>query len=278
MPSSSRIKRVGERFGAGRGWLWLAFAVARGLRGFVYADRLTEQKRLMNLYVGTSGFSYPKWKGLFYPENLPTQQMLPFYGQRFRSVEINSTFYLMPTATLLERWSKAVGGDFEFVLKAPKQITHLQGFQDAGDLASRFLEVAGVLKEHQGPALFQWPPTFKKDMPGLRAFLTRLPSQHRVAFEFRHPSWFDAEALGLLRDHNAALCVADAEGRLRVPVVATADWGYLRLRRPDYSDAELKSWVKWIQEQGWRRAFVFFKHEDEGKGPRFAQRFLELAA
>jgi uncharacterized protein YecE (DUF72 family) len=232
---------------------------------------------MMDLYVGTSGYSYKEWKGTFYPKNLPAKDMLRFYGERFRTVEINSTFHGLPKASVLEGWAEAVPADFQFVLKAPKQITHRQGLKDAGDLVSHFLAVAGALTEHQGPLLFQLPPTAKKDVPGLRAFLALLPSQGRATFEFRHPSWFDDEVFGLLRDHRAALCVAEAEGNLEVPWVATTDWGYLRLRRPDYGDAELKAWVTRIQAQSWQDAFVFFKHEDEGKGPRMAKRFLELA-
>jgi uncharacterized protein YecE (DUF72 family) len=232
----------------------------------------------MDLYVGTSGYSYKEWKGTFYPKNLPAQQMLRFYGERFRAVEINSTFYGLPKASVLAGWADAVPADFQFVLKAPRQITHLQGLKDAGDLVSQLLAVAGALTEHQGPLLFQLPPQAKKDVPRLRAFLALLPLQHRAVFEFRHPSWFDDEVLGVLRDHRAALCVADAENDLEVPCVATADWGYLRWRRPDYGDAELQAWVKRVQEQCWRTAFVFFKHEEEGKGPRLAKRFLELAA
>jgi uncharacterized protein YecE (DUF72 family) len=232
----------------------------------------------MNLYAGTSGFSYNEWKGKLYPKDLPARQMLPFYSERFRTVEINSTFNGTPKTSVVERWAKAVRGDFKFALKAPKEITHVKRLKDAGDLVAKLLEAAGALSEHQGPVLFQLPPTSKKDMPRLRAFLAQLPSQRCAAFEFRHPSWFDDEVLGLLRDHRAALCVADAEGDLEVPFVATADWGYLRLRQPDYSDVELKAWVKRVQEQDWRSAFVFFKHEDEGKGPQLAQRFMELAA
>jgi uncharacterized protein YecE (DUF72 family) len=232
----------------------------------------------MDLYVGTSGYSYKKWKGTFYPKNLPVQQMLRFYGERFRTVEINSTFYGLPSASVLEGWADAVPADFKFVLKAPKKITHLRGLKDAGDLVLHLLEVAGALTEHRGPLLFQLPPTSKKDVPRLRAFLTLLPLQHRAAFEFRHPSWFDDGVFGLLRDHRAALCVADTEGNLEVPFVATTEWGYLRLRRPAYGDAELRAWVKRVQEQGWRDAFVFFKHEDEGKGLQMAKRFMELAA
>jgi uncharacterized protein YecE (DUF72 family) len=229
----------------------------------------------MNFYVGTSGYSYKEWKGTFYPTNLPAKQMLRFYGERFRAVEINNTFYRMPKASVLQAWAGAVPADFKFVLKASQQITHRRRLQDAGDAVSQLLEVAGVLKKRLGPLLFQLPPNMKKDVARLRTFLALLPSRRRVAFEFRHPSWFDEEVFGLLRHHRAALCIAEAEGDLEVPFVATADWGYLRLRRPDYSDAELKRWVKRVRKQNWRDAFVFFKHEDEGKGPRMAKRFLE---
>jgi uncharacterized protein YecE (DUF72 family) len=232
----------------------------------------------MDLCVGTSGYSYKEWKGKFYPKDLPARQMLPFYGACFRAVEINSTFHGTPKAAVVEGWAEAVGGDFKFALKAPKQITHLKRLENAGDLVADLLEAAAALSEHQGPVLFQLPPTWKKDMSRLRAFLAQLPSRRCAAFEFRHPSWFDDEVLGLLGDHRAALCVADAEGDLKVPLVATADWGYLRLRRDDYSDTELETWVKWVQKQNWRSAFVFFKHEEQGKGPRMAQRLMELAA
>ena len=236
------------------------------------------RERQVDLYVGTSGYSYKEWKGTFYPKDLPAQKMLRFYGERFRTVEINSTFYGLPKASVVEGWADAVPADFMFVLKVPKQITHVRQLKDAGDLVSHLLEVVEALKEHRGPLLFQLPPTSKKDVPRLHAFLALLPLQHRAAFEFRHPSWFDDEVFGLLRDHRAALCVADAENNLEVPFVATTDWGYLRLRRPDYGAADLKAWVKRVQEQGWRDAFVFFKHEDEGKGPQLAKQFLELVA
>ncbi|MDR3621698.1 MAG: DUF72 domain-containing protein [Paludisphaera borealis] len=232
----------------------------------------------MGLYVGTSGYSYKEWKGTFYPKDLPARQMLRFYAERFRTVEINSTFYVMPKVPILEGWAQAVPADFKFVLKAPKQITHVRKLKDVGELVSQLLEVSGALTERRGPLLFQLPPTSKKDVTLLRTFLALLPSPLRAAFEFRHPSWFDDEVFGLLRDHRAALCVADAEGNFEVPFVATTDWGYLRLRRPDYGDAELKEWAKRVLEQGWEDAFVFFKHEDEGKGPRMAERYMELSA
>ena len=232
----------------------------------------------MGLYVGTSGYSYKPWKGTFYPKDLPDRQMLHFYGERFPSVEINSTFYSMPKVSALQGWAGAVPADFQFVLKAPREITHVRKLNDAGELVSHLLEVAEALTKHRGPLLFQLPPTSKKDVTRLRGFLELLPLSLRAAFEFRHPSWFDDEVFGLLRDHRAALCFADADGELEVPFVATTDWGYLRLRRSDYGEAELKDWVNRVQEQDWGDAFVFFKHEDEGKGPRMAKRYRELAA
>jgi len=232
----------------------------------------------MNLYVGTSGYSYKEWKGTFYPEDLPDKQMLHFYGERFRSVEINNTFYRMPKASVLEAWAGEVPADFKFVLKASQRITHMQRLKDAGDSVSYLLDVAGVLKERLGPLLFQLPPNLKKDAPRLREFLALLPPDRRLAFEFRHQSWFDEDVFGLLRDHRAVLCIAEAENDLEIPFVSTADWGYLRLRRPDYGDVELKTWVERVRGQNWVDAFIFFKHEEEGKGPQMAKRFLELAA
>lgn len=229
----------------------------------------------MNLYVGTSGYSYKEWKGTFYPQDLPANEMLRFYGERFRAVEINNTFYRMPKAPMLEAWATCVPADFKFILKAPQQITHRQRLKDAGDSLAYLLKVASSLNERLGPLLFQLPPYLKKDLPRLREFLSLLPDHCRAAFEFRHESWFDSEIFDLLRAHQAALCVAEADNDLETPFVSTTDWGYLRLRRPDYGDAELKAWVERLGK--WRAAFVFFKHEDEGKGPLMAKRFIELA-
>jgi uncharacterized protein YecE (DUF72 family) len=232
----------------------------------------------MNLYVGTSGYSTKEWKGAFYPKDLADKKMLHYYGEHFRTVEINDTFYRMPKASVLEAWASEVPVDFRFVLKAPQRITHGQRLKDADDDAvRRLLEVAGTLKDRLGPLVFQLPPNLEKDVPRLRDFLTLLPAERRAAFEFRHQSWFDDEVFGLLRQHQAALCIAEAEGDLQVPFVSTADWGFLRLRLPAYTDADLKTWLKHVQQQDWKDAFVFFKHEDEGKGPQMAKRFLTLA-
>jgi uncharacterized protein YecE (DUF72 family) len=183
----------------------------------------------------------------------------------------------MPSVSVLEAWADDVPADFKFVLKAPRQITHIRRLKDAADSVSYLLEAAGALRERLGPLLFQLPPNLKKDVARLSEFLALLPTQRRTAFEFRHPSWFDEEVFGLLRDHQAALCIAEADNDLEVPFVSTADWGYLRLRRPDYDDAEFRKWVHLVREQGWRDVFVFFKHEDEGNAARTAKRFLELA-
>lgn len=231
----------------------------------------------MNLYVGTSGYSYKEWKGPFYPEDLPDKQMLRFYGERFRSVEINNTFYRMPKPSMLEAWANEVPADFKFVLKAPQQITHIKRLKEAGDSVAYFLKVAAVLNDRLGPLLFQLPPYLKKDASRLRDFLALLPRERRTAFEFRHESWLDDETFGLLRDHHVALCIAEAEDGVDVPFLSTANWGYLRLRRPDYGDAELKAWVDKVRQANWSDAFIFFKHEDEGKGPQMGKRFLELA-
>ena len=231
----------------------------------------------MNLFVGTSGYSYKEWKGSFYPEDLPDKQMLRYYAERFRTVEINNTFYRMPSESVLKNWAKEVSAGFAFVLKAPQRITHKQRLKESEDSVAYLFKVTAALEDRLGPVLFQLPPFLRKDLPRLQDFLKILPAGRRVAFEFRHASWFDDEVYDTLGGHGAALCIAEAEGDLEVPFVATAPWGYIRLRRPDYGDRELISWVRRIREQSWQDAFVFFKHEDEGVGPKLAARFVELS-
>lgn len=231
----------------------------------------------MKLYVGTSGYAYKPWKGPFYPAELRDDQMLRYYGERFGAVEINNTFYRMPKAPVLEGWAQEVPPEFRFVLKAPQRITHFQRLKESGDTVAYLLKVAESLGERLGPLLFQLPPNLKKDVPRLRDFLALLPERPRAAFEFRNPTWFDDEVFVVLRDHQAALCIAEEEEGVEVPFVSTADWGYLRLRRPDYDDAALTAWADRVRGQGWGEAFVFFKHEDEAKGPALATRFMALA-
>src|SRR5262249_28836102 len=177
----------------------------------------------MDLFVGTSSFSEKAWKGKFYPQNLPAAQMLRYYGERFRAVEINNSFFAMPKASVLEKWADDVAAGFRFAFKAPRRITHMQWLKDKGAVLSTLLDVVGTLGARLGPLLFQLPPTAKKDVPRLREFLALVPSQQRVAFEFREPSWFDDEVLGLLRAQRVALCIADTDDELEVPFAATTD-------------------------------------------------------
>jgi uncharacterized protein YecE (DUF72 family) len=230
------------------------------------------------LLAGASGYSFKEWKGAFYPADMKPEGMLAWYAERLPTVEINNTFYQMPRPSVLERWAAEVSEEFTFALKASQRITHFQRLKNAADSLSYLLKVAGALKNRLGPLLFQTPPDFERDTNRLREFLALLPRDCRAAFEFRHQSWFDDEVFRVLRDHHAALCVAEAENKLEVPLVSTADWGYLRLRRLDYSDAGLIQWAERIDRQPWQDAFVFFKHEDKGKGPQFASRFLDLVA
>jgi uncharacterized protein YecE (DUF72 family) len=232
----------------------------------------------MRILVGTSGYSYKEWKGSFYPDDIKSQDMLRFYSERLPTVEINNTFYRMPTKALVAKWSEEVPEGFTFVLKVSQRITHQKRLRDAGEDVSYFFETAAALGPRLGAALFQLPPFLKKDAGRLRDFLAALPAQRPAAFEFRHPSWFDDETYEALRSRDAALCAADTDesGDEGAPIVPTAGWGYLRLRRSDYSDTDLAAWADRVRAQGWDRAFVFFKHEDAGKGPALAARFRAL--
>jgi uncharacterized protein YecE (DUF72 family) len=224
----------------------------------------------VEIRIGTSGYSYKEWKGRFYPADLPEAQMLHFYAERFPTVEINNTFYRMPTAPVLSRWAEQTGEGFTFVLKAPQRITHQKRLGDvAGDL-TYFYETASVLGARLGPVLFQLPPYLKKDLDRLRAFLDRLPPSPPAAFEFRHASWADADVHDALRTKNCALCLADTDEEPVTDILRTADWGYLRLRRTSYPDLDLETWASRIRAQPWSSAFVFLKHEDEARGPEYA--------
>lgn len=230
----------------------------------------------MNLYTGTSGFAYKEWKGAFYPEDLRNDDMLAYYAGQFRSVEINNSFYRMPAEKTLVQWTGQVPPTFRFVLKAPQRITHFTRMkEESKDPLQYFLKVSGVLGEQRGPLLFQLPPNLKLDLPRLQTFLSWIPQGVRCAFEFRHASWYDDAVFDALRAHNASLCVADTEEE-QAPRVATADWGYLRLRRVAYSDADVQEWAEWTHLQPWSDAFVFFKHEDAATGPRLAKQFESL--
>ena len=232
----------------------------------------------MKFHVGTSGYNYPEWKGTFYPKDLPASKMLPYYVERFTTVEINNTFYRMPNAKTVTGWGAAAPAGFTFVLKAPQKITHFSRLRDVAQPLGFFCETAQTLGDKLGPLFFQLPPNFKKATDRLADVLAKLPPALRVAFEFRHESWFDDEVYALLRARNAALCIAATEEGVP-PAVATADFGYLRLREVEYSAEDLQRWLQTIRDigAGWRDAYVFFKHEDSGTGPALARRFLEIA-
>ena len=230
---------------------------------------------MMEMLAGTSGYSYKEWLGSFYPEKLPAKEMLRYYAGHFPTVEINNTFYRMPAESMLAGWVNEVPASFRFTLKAPQRITHQKRLREAEQEVAEFLRRAAVLGDQLGVVLFQLPPFLRKDLPRLRDFLALLPSDRRTAFEFRHESWQDDEVYAALRERGAALCVADTdEGD--TPFVCTADNGYLRLRRTHYDDRDLSAWAERVAAQPLQRAYVYFKHEDEALGTRFARRFEEL--
>jgi uncharacterized protein YecE (DUF72 family) len=231
----------------------------------------------MNLYIGTSGYSYKEWKGSFYPEKIPAKEMLRYYAERLSTVEINATFYRMPQPSMLENWKEQVPGTFRFSLKASQRITHFKRLKETDQETKYFLETAAVLGEQLGVVLVQLPPNMKKDLPRLETFLAQLPQTLRIAFEFRNPEWFDDDVVELLRSQNRALVVSDTDDLPATHIDKTSDWGYLRLRRVNYSEEVLAEWLERIRAQDWKDTFVFFKHEDEGTGPKLAAQFLKLA-
>jgi uncharacterized protein YecE (DUF72 family) len=227
--------------------------------------------------VGTSGFSYKEWKGTFYPEDLPDAAMLRWYAERLDAVEINNTFYRMPTRRLLEGWAEQVPETFAFALKTPRRITHQKKLADVGDDVAYLLDTAGALGARLGPHLVQLPPYLKVDVPLLADFVALLPPGTRAAVEFRSSTWLDDAVYETLAARQVALVVSDMDDKPEPPVVRTAPYGYARLRRVEYDDAALAAWARRFAEAGWEEAFVFFKHEEAGTGPRYAARFRELA-
>src|SRR4029078_7484229 len=231
------------------------------------------------IWVGTSGYNYPEWKGNFYPADLAAAKMLPYYANHFPTVEINYTFYRAPTEKILDGWSQATPDPFMLTLKAPKRITHDARLRDCGDKVRQFLETAAVLAPKLGVLLFQLPPNLKKDLALFDAFLDAFPPRVCAAFEFRHASWLDDEIYGRLQARKLALCVADSE-KLSTPVEITADYAYFRLRDEGYTPDDIARWADVIREKtsGCGEIFVYFKHEESGKGPEFGKLLMEKLA
>jgi uncharacterized protein YecE (DUF72 family) len=230
----------------------------------------------MKIYAGTSGYGYKEWKGIFYPEKIPAREMLRFYSERLGTVEINNTFYHMPTEAVLSSWAEQVPHDFVFALKAPQVITHLKRLRNVGEETEYLFRTLSLLGGKLGPVLFQFPGSFHADRPALQNFLDLIPGNYSCAFEFRSPSWLDVEILSILRKKGHSLCTADTDEDPANKIINTASWGYLRLRRSDYTNADLSGWLSKILSQKWEKAFVYFKHEDEARGPEMAMRFREL--
>jgi len=224
------------------------------------------------IWVGTSGYNYPEWKGSFYPVDLPAAKMLPYYAARFPTVEINYTFYRMPNEKLVAGWAGQTPSPYKLTLKAPRRITHDSRLKNCGDLVRAFCGVAGTLGPKLGALLFQLPPNLKKDLALFDAFLDELPPRAPAAFEFRHDSWFGDDLFERLAGRNLAVCVADSE-KLSTPVRITADFAYFRLRDEGYQPDDIRRWADDIAEKtaSCTDVFVYFKHEEEGKGPEFGR-------
>ena len=233
------------------------------------------------LHVGTSGYAYKPWKGTFYPEKLPDKEMLKYYASQLSTVEINYSFYQMPKESVLQGWAANVPAGFQFALKANQKITHVARLRNCESTLKRFLEVASVLQEgsHLGPILVQLPPNFKFDAALLAEFLALRPTAFRFAFEVRHASWYTEETYQLLRNFDTALCLAETD-ETAPPDVVTAGFAYVRLRREAYSAKELAAWRN--RFDGWNKqgvdVYCYVKHEDAGKGPKYARQLLEPSA
>jgi uncharacterized protein YecE (DUF72 family) len=231
----------------------------------------------MNIWIGTSGFQYTEWKGNFYPEDLSTAKMLPYYAERLTTTEINYTFHRIPSAKTIENWKKQTPEKFRFALKAPQKITHWSKLKDCADTMRYFHDVTSALGQKLGTVLFQLPPTFKKDTFVLGDFVNCLPDGLRAAFEFRHESWFADDVWEIFRASNIALCLNETAD-FAAPKIVTADFGYLRLRREDYAKIDRERWAEFVKQQSanWNDAFIYFKHEEAGMGPKFAKQMMEL--
>jgi uncharacterized protein YecE (DUF72 family) len=232
---------------------------------------------MATLYAGTSGFAYPAWKPGFYPAKLPAKQFLHHYAQRLNCVEINYTFRRLPSAATLQNWVEATPPGFVFAVKANQRITHILRLKNAAEATALFLKMIDPLRSARrlGPILFQLPPQLQCDEGLLRDFLELLPADLRYAFEFRHTSWLAEPVYEQLRRRNIALCLAESE-KLEVPKVITADFVYYRLRKPDYTEADVDAIAAGAREllASGRDLYLMFKHEETPEGALNAERLL----
>jgi uncharacterized protein YecE (DUF72 family) len=231
------------------------------------------------LLAGASGYSYKEWRGTFYPEKLKPEEMLAWYSARLPTVEINNTFYRMPKAAILGDWAATTPENFRFAIKASRRITHITRLKGeaAAESVNYLYKQLDELGPKRGPVLFQLPPNLKKDLPRLADFLQTLPAGHGAAFEFRNDTWFDDETYDALRRAGAALCISEREPADKMsappPLVATADWGYVRLRLEEYSDEELSKWATRLAATDWTQIYVFFMHEPTA--PAYARALMQ---
>ena len=236
---------------------------------------------MATLYAGTSGFAYTAWKPVFYPPKLPSNQFLKHYAERLNCVEINYTFRRLPAATTLENWVQQTPAGFVFATKANMRITHILRLKNAEQATEIFFKAIDPLRTSRrlGPVLFQLPPALKCDVGLLKAYLDLLPKGMRYAFEFRHPSWLVEEVYAELRARNISLCVAESE-RLEVPEVITADFVYYRLRKPDYTEADIDAFAARAREllAAGRDLYLMFKHEETPEGALHAESLLKKAS
>ena len=234
---------------------------------------------MATLYAGTSGFAYPAWKPGFYLAKTPAGQFLKYYAARLNCVEINYTFRRLPSPSTLENWVAQTPDGFVFAVKANMRITHIQRLKNAGEATELFFKMIDPLRTSRrlGPVLFQLPPAMKCDLPTLQSYLELLPEGMRYAFEFRHPSWLVDEVYDALRARNVSLCVAESE-RLEVPEVITADFVYFRLRKPDYTEADIEAFAARSKEllATGRDLYLMFKHEETPEGALNAEKVLGM--
>jgi uncharacterized protein YecE (DUF72 family) len=228
------------------------------------------------LLAGASGYSFKEWKGNFYPENIKPDAMLAWYVERLPTVEINNTFYRMPTTTVLEHWAEVAPAHFRFAIKASRRITHLARLkaESAAEPLGFFYRNLAALGAKRCAVLFQLPPNLKKDLPRLSAFLSLLPEDHRAAFEFRDESWFADDVYDALKGAGAALCMSERSDNAPPPLVETASWGYVRLRLETYSDDDLRRWAERLGATSWQNISVYFMHEPTA--PAYAKALMSF--